>query len=83
MEAAGYFGISQVLLAGGVAANSSLRQKMSAACAKAGLKLFLPEPEYCTDNAAMIACAGYHRLKAGFRDDWTLNASPSLGMDMI
>jgi len=81
LAAARSFGVGQILLAGGVAANSALRQKIGAACEGEGIRLFLPEPAYCTDNAAMIACAGYYRLNAGFRDDWTLNAEPSLGMD--
>ena len=82
MEAAKAFGVRQVLLAGGVAANSGLRRKITEACGEQGPKLYLPEPRYCTDNAAMVACAGYHRLVAGFRDDLTLNAEPSLGMAM-
>ncbi|MEL7624177.1 MAG: tRNA (adenosine(37)-N6)-threonylcarbamoyltransferase complex transferase subunit TsaD [Clostridiales bacterium] len=71
--------INSILLAGGVAANSGLRQKMRLACEEAGIKLYLPQLKYCTDNAAMIACAGYYRLQAGFRDDLTLNAEPALG----
>ena len=80
MAAARAFGIGRVLLAGGVAANSGLRRKITAACEAEGHTLYIPEPVFCTDNAAMVACAGYYRLKAGFRDDWTLNADPSLGM---
>ena len=80
IAAAGAFGVDQVLLAGGVAANSRLRQRMAEDCDAAGLKLYLPEPAYCTDNAAMIACAGYYRLRAGFRDGWDLNAEPALGI---
>jgi len=80
MEAANAFGIGRILLAGGVAANSGLRQKITLACDQEGRSLYIPEPVYCTDNAAMIACAGYYRLTAGFRDDWTLNAEPALGM---
>jgi N6-L-threonylcarbamoyladenine synthase len=78
MAAAKAHGAGGVLLAGGVAANGGLRRKITEACGGEGLALYLPEPEFCTDNAAMVACAGYHRLKSGFRDDWTLNADPSL-----
>ena len=83
VSAAKAYGVGSVLLAGGVAANTALRAKVAAACEMEGLTLHLPEPAYCTDNAAMIACAGYHRLRAGFRDDWTLNADPALNMDAM
>ena len=82
IAAAKAYGVGSVLLAGGVAANGGLRQKITAACAREGLGLHLPEPAFCTDNAAMVACAGYHRLKAGFRDDWSMNAEPSLGFEI-
>jgi N6-L-threonylcarbamoyladenine synthase len=49
---------------------------MEAACKKNGLRLFMPQPVFCTDNAAMIACLGYYRLAAGHKDDWSLNAFP-------
>ena len=55
----------QVVLGGGVAANASLRQRMQAECKRAGIRLFLPSPIFCTDNAAMIALAGYHAYLAG------------------
>jgi N6-L-threonylcarbamoyladenine synthase len=83
IAAAKAYGVGNVLLAGGVAANSALRRKIAAACEEEGLTLRLPEPSLCTDNAAMIACAGYHRLQAGFRDGWTLNADPALNMDAM
>jgi N6-L-threonylcarbamoyladenine synthase len=83
LEAAKAYNVGRVLLAGGVAANSALRRKIAEACEEEGLALCLPEPAYCTDNAAMVACAGYHRLQAGYRDDWTLNADPALNMDTM
>jgi N6-L-threonylcarbamoyladenine synthase len=82
VEAAMAHGIDRILLAGGVAANSALRRKITAACELARMRVYIPEPALCTDNAAMIACAGYHRLSAGFRDDLTMNAEPSLDMMM-
>lgn len=54
-----------VVLGGGVAANDRLRQCMSERCRREGLELFIPPPDFCTDNGAMIALAGYHLLQAG------------------
>jgi len=69
-------GYANVALAGGVACNSGLRTAMDVACDENGLRLYMPQPVYCTDNAAMIACRGYYRLKNGHADDWSLNAFP-------
>ncbi len=55
--------ITTVVLGGGVSANSELRTKMTEQCAIHGISLFLPDLAYCTDNAAMIALAGYHKYK--------------------
>lgn len=55
----------QVVLGGGVAANACLRSRMQAECERAGIRFFLPSPIFCTDNAAMIALAGYHAYLAG------------------
>ena len=62
---------------GGVAANSALQSQMREAAERAKLQLFIPPPHYCTDNAAMIACAGYYRLLAGERADFDLDAYAS------
>ena len=69
-------GYKQVALAGGVACNQGLRSAMQAACEKNNLKLSMPQPIYCTDNAAMIATRGYYRLLAGNTDGLDLNAFP-------
>ncbi len=65
LRAARLNGVSHVLLAGGVAANSRLQEAMREACDRAGLRLTVPPPRLCTDNAAMIACAGYYHWRAG------------------
>ncbi len=67
----------RVFLAGGVAANGRLREKMRAACDEAGLPLFFPPPALCTDNAAMIAAAGYFHLRAGRVDGLDLDTIAS------
>ncbi|MEX1023967.1 MAG: tRNA (adenosine(37)-N6)-threonylcarbamoyltransferase complex transferase subunit TsaD [Planctomycetota bacterium] len=65
-----------VLVAGGVACNRRLREKLAVAARAAGREARFPSPAYCTDNAAMIAGLGYHRLAAGHRDALDLDASP-------
>ena len=57
--------IPNVVIAGGVACNSELRRSMAAACEQRGLRLFLPAPRTCTDNAAMIAYAGAVKFRLG------------------
>jgi N6-L-threonylcarbamoyladenine synthase len=78
IDAAGYTGVSQIVLAGGVAANSSLKAKLAAAADKQGLALFYPPSVLCTDNAAMIACRAYYQSLAGDFADLNLNAVPAL-----
>jgi N6-L-threonylcarbamoyladenine synthase len=63
LTAARISGVSQIVLAGGVAANQRLRNLMNYRGQKENLSIFLPPKEYCTDNAAMIAVAGYHHFK--------------------
>jgi len=70
--------IKNILLAGGVAANSGLRSELERRCAQEGRSLYYPPLQYCTDNGAMIACAAYYRLQKGERSDWHLNAVPNL-----
>ncbi|MBI4518828.1 MAG: tRNA (adenosine(37)-N6)-threonylcarbamoyltransferase complex transferase subunit TsaD [Deltaproteobacteria bacterium] len=78
LAAARQVGATRLVVAGGVAANSRLRQRVLAAGAEFGLAAHLPPLRYCTDNAAMIAYAGGCRLELGQRDEWTLNAAADL-----
>jgi N6-L-threonylcarbamoyladenine synthase len=77
VAAAASVGVSRVFLAGGVAANTHLRERMQSACDAAGLALFYPPVALCTDNAAMIAATGYFHLQAGHRDSLTLDTIAS------
>ncbi len=68
----------KIVIAGGVAANSMLRQMMGAECGRRGIKLYCPTPVMCTDNAAMIGCAAYYKYREQGADDLTLDAVPNL-----
>lgn len=73
--------VNQIAIAGGVANNSHLRQKLSLEAIKEGLKLYIPSPVLCTDNAAMIAAAGYFHLQKGEKSPLDLNAYPHLSLE--
>lgn len=72
------FGYRRFAIAGGVAANSSLRAAFEQRCAEKRIEFFHPSPVYCTDNAAMIGTAGYYEYKKGVRHGFDLNAAPNL-----
>lgn len=72
--------MKKICLAGGVSANSCLRKKITDMAEKYHLQVCLPKMAYCTDNAAMIASAGYYDYVAGIRDGLDMNAYPSLEM---
>ncbi|MDO5397329.1 MAG: tRNA (adenosine(37)-N6)-threonylcarbamoyltransferase complex transferase subunit TsaD [bacterium] len=81
IEAAKRSGSKLIALAGGVASNSALREKMKCEAAKHGIDTIYPPPVLCTDNAVMIACAGYYGYLNGERADMTLNAVASLDLE--
>lgn len=74
-------GIKKVALAGGVSANSYIRKEFDKIAQKDELQIYYPELKLCTDNAAMIAVAGYYEYKKGARADLTLNAVPNLKLN--
>lgn len=64
MAAVKNFPVRSVIVSGGVSRNSLLRSRFTKECAAAGMDIYLPEPAYCTDNAAMIAWSGYEKYLA-------------------
>ena len=72
------FDVKNLILAGGVSANSGIRKRMEEICNSRGINYTCPEIKYCTDNAAMIASAGYYAYLDGRRADFTLNGQSSM-----
>ncbi len=70
--------IDNLVVCGGVACNSRLREKMRIKSKGHGIKLFIPEPGLCSDNGAMIAAAAYQLLKKGIRGGLDMNAIPNM-----
>ena len=68
----------RLVTAGGVAANSRLRQMLAEACGARGIRLYMPEPVLCTDNGAMIAAAAYYKYRMQGPDDLSLDAYANL-----
>jgi N6-L-threonylcarbamoyladenine synthase len=77
LSAAAAQGVPRVVLAGGVAANSRLREKMTDEAERKGVRVFLPARVFCTDNAAMVALLGARRLSAGVSSGLDLSAYAS------
>ena len=75
------YDVKQLLVAGGVSANSGLRDALDKACEELNVELLKPEIKYCTDNAAMIGAAAYYAYKRGDRADFCLNPEPGLDLE--
>lgn len=83
MVAAKMINADTLAIAGGVSANSGVREAFKKACGEHGIKLYMPSLEYCGDNAAMIACQGYYDFLAGKRASFDLNGIATLSLDDI
>ena len=81
VKAAVLNGSKKLVVAGGVSANSFLRDRLKADCEKEQIDLFLPELKYCGDNAAMIAAQGYFEFKAGKSAGTSLNAYANMDIE--
>lgn len=79
--AAGDLGAKKICLAGGVGANTALRQKLERGAKRLSAQLYLPQLNLCGDNAAMIAAQGYYEYLDGNVADLTLNGLPTLNID--
>jgi tRNA N6-adenosine threonylcarbamoyltransferase len=82
MAAAAATGVGGVCIGGGVAANGRLREGIVAACEEAGLRAFVPSRAMCTDNAAMVAAAGWHRLQLDGPTSLDVGAYPNLRLSV-
>ena len=78
INAASKLGIKNLIVAGGVAANSGLRESLSISCQKNNIDLIIPDLKRCTDNAAMIGAAAYYAYKKGDIAGLELNARASI-----
>jgi N6-L-threonylcarbamoyladenine synthase len=78
LQAAQHQGLRRIVVSGGVAANRHLRERMKEEASEKEMKVYLPSPSFCTDNAAMIGVVGYEYLKRGIRSPLSLNAFSNL-----
>ena len=73
-------GLKRLVIAGGVSANKQLRQTLAELMQQLGGEVFYPQPQFCTDNGAMIAYAGFLRLKQGLQQDLAIEVRPRWAM---
>ena len=76
-------GVKRLVIAGGVGANSRLRSRLADLMEAEGGRVFYPRPAFCTDNGAMIAYAGWRRLRAGQADGLTVHANPRWSLEEV
>ncbi len=69
------FNIERICFSGGVACNSYIRNRIKEFCKKEGVEFYFPSPIFCTDNAVMIALAGYYKNLRSIKDDFDLTAN--------
>ncbi len=81
MDALELTGYGKLAVAGGVACNSFLRDRLAIRCAKKHVGLFIPSPVLCTDNGAMVASAAYQKNLLGLRSDLHLDVYPGLSIE--
>ncbi|MFA5408164.1 MAG: tRNA (adenosine(37)-N6)-threonylcarbamoyltransferase complex transferase subunit TsaD [Bacilli bacterium] len=81
MRALGEFNVSNLLIAGGVAANKGLREEFTRLCGESNINLIIPPLKYCTDNATMIAVASYYAYQKGIIADLSLNAKATISIE--
>lgn len=74
------YNVNNLIIAGGVSANSMIREKFEEECKKNNINLTIPNIKYCTDNAAMIAAAGFYAYKKGIIADIDLKASATTNL---
>ena len=80
MLAAKRFNVKDIAVAGGVSANSELRRRLETETKIRHLRLFIPKMEFCTDNGAMVAAAGFERARRGYSSSLELTAEPNLSL---
>jgi len=83
LRALEYTGLTALVVSGGVSANRSLRERLSAAAGSAGARVYYPRLEFSTDNAAMIAVAGLKRLEAGQHDGLAIQAHARWSLESL
>ena len=74
-------GYNKIAVAGGVSANSGVREHLKNACEQNGYQFFMPDLKWCGDNGAMIACQGYFNYMAGITTDESLNGIATLSLE--